>query len=585
MSQTLFSTAFTETRAAFRRFPVPVLSSLLFFLTAASQHKEAAVLLPVLFCTCFWFISVTLVAESRAWPRLRLYAVACPVAVLIAWHLSGGKAALPSFWFLGSGLFLSMFIAPFLRRDATSGQIWVFNYRLWLHIAFVFLAAFVLFLGLTAIFASMAFLFGFNFGAFFSIWLFCATLFAPIFAMARIPRDFTAEPADYPRPVRLIICSIVLPLLLVYAVLLYGYILKIALTWTLPDGGVAWLVSGFGGIGLLAWLAGFPLQREPGPMQVFSRNFPRLLIAPLGLLAAGIFMRIHTYGVTEERYAILLALAWLSFSAALMLAGRNRDAPKWIFTSAIALLLLASFGPWSAVGVSDFSQMGRLRAVLERNGMLAGNKITPATGSVSFEDSAEISSILDYLTDRHRTASVEAWLPQPGPDHSSRDSESLAKLMGIEYIGHYNRNQDIKTRSHHFQVPYAGSDEKILVIAGYDVLISNISLVNEKPETLPLAPDRSLTLSLGKEKGILTLTDTSNGGSATVDLRQEMARLVRDTPRDRSLTDLPSFTLAPGSTRVRIDLKSLSVEQDLEHRDAPLTLNSISFTLLAGWSR
>lgn len=172
------------------------------------------------------------------------------IFLIMAWHLHTAQDALIPFSFLGPGLLLSIFIAPFLSKQASNTQIWVFNYHLWSRICFTVLAAIVLYLGLAAIIASLDFLFGVKFyrAIYEDVWLVVVTLFSPILAMAGIPQQFDTIEEPYPKAIRIILSHITLPLLLIYVVILYCYAIKILITWDLLKGGVAYLVSAFGAL-------------------------------------------------------------------------------------------------------------------------------------------------------------------------------------------------------------------------------------------------------------------------------------------------------------------------------------------------
>ena len=303
----------SDTALAVKRFPLPALFCLLFCLCSILGYDKEGTYLAILFCGCFWLIGLQLFAESHAWRPLPFYALGLTIFAGMAWHLSTAPQLSIPLAFLGAGLFLGMFIAPFIGKRATGAEIWRFNYRLCLRIGFTLLAAIVLYLGLAGILTSLDFLFGLTFmdDMYGDAWLIVATFFSPLLAMAGIPTRFDTVEESYPKAMKLVLSCIAVPLLLVYAAILYSYAAKILITWELPKGGVAYLVTAFGGAGMMAYLASYPLHREPGVLRVFGRWFFPILLVPLALFAVAIGVRIHAYGVTEERYAILLCFFWL----------------------------------------------------------------------------------------------------------------------------------------------------------------------------------------------------------------------------------------------------------------------------------
>jgi hypothetical protein len=485
--------------AAVRRLPIPTLFSLLFCIVSISKfygHKLEGTYLPILFCGYCWFIALKLFAESRAWPPVRYYTVGIVIFIIIAWHLYTSSQTSTPFSFLGTGLFLSIFVAPFLNKQASSMQLWIFNYRIWTNLCVTFLAAVVLFIGLIAIVASLNSLFGIKFNStiYTYIWLVVATLFSPIFAMAGIPERFDASETN-PKSIRIILSYIALPLLLIYAAILYGYTTKILITWNLPHGGVAYLVLAFCCTGIVAYLMSYPLHQEKGIINLFSHHFFKILLVPLALLAIGIILRVHEYGITEERYTVLLGLIWIAASALFTFIRPINQAPKFIFASLVSLLLAASIGPWSAVNLSTWSQVHRLKSLLEKHQVVVNNQIHHPTQALSRADRISISSIINYIIINKRTDYIKPWfnnLPnaQLYQKQAAYDTPTIMKDLGIEYIGPYSVvEEDVhRFRFYKEQPPY-------LEVSGYDYIINTGNYAIDQPDfAYNIKPDISIKL-------------------------------------------------------------------------------------------
>ena len=103
------------------------------------------------------------------------------------------------------------------------------------------------------------------------------------------------------------------PALLIYSVILYLYILRILFRWQLPDGGVAYLVGSFIGVALICYLLQELLEKRH--FDWYYKYFPYIAIAPLLLLWIGVFRRVGEYGLTEQRfYLIVIALLLTVFT-------------------------------------------------------------------------------------------------------------------------------------------------------------------------------------------------------------------------------------------------------------------------------
>lgn len=106
------------------------------------------------------------------------------------------------------------------------------------------------------------------------------------------------------------------PALLIYSVILYLYIFKIILTFNLPKGQIAYLVTGF--VSLLFLLKGCQSFLRQRYYDWFYRHASLLSIPTLILCWIGIYYRISQYGFTVPRVylivvVLLLTLLSLSF--------------------------------------------------------------------------------------------------------------------------------------------------------------------------------------------------------------------------------------------------------------------------------
>lgn len=320
--------------------------------------------------------------------------------------------------FFGFAVALTMLFAPYIGRKSSEESLWQFNYLNGVGLAIAGISTFVLCAGLSAILGSMNYLFpildipGRIYG---DIWIFGAFFFGPVAFMYQIPRqfDYLAMDCEIPKGISFIANFLVVPLVLIYTFILYVYSAKIVALWELPKGNLAYLVTGFGAAGVAARLAVFPM-RHTGTilLQQFYKYFPYLLLVPLALLSLGIYTRISQYGVTEERYAIALALVWLGGLTAWQIVRPRAQHIKQVPMALAALMFMASFGPWGAVAMSENSQLARLEGLLLKSGVKTpAGTYAPVTADVPFDTRKDISSVLSYFYEdqkQDRIAHIEA---------------------------------------------------------------------------------------------------------------------------------------------------------------------------------
>lgn len=126
--------------------------------------------------------------------------------------------------------------------------------------------------------------------------LFSWALLWPLTALARLDGYLSDEPQGT-KTTDTLLNWILAPALLVYAAILYLYCLQILFTWSLPKGGVAYLVFGF----TMALFTVKALQ-ELVVRRRYDWFFDRISIfalPPLVLFWAGVMQRVGDYGLTE----------------------------------------------------------------------------------------------------------------------------------------------------------------------------------------------------------------------------------------------------------------------------------------------
>lgn len=149
------------------------------------------------------------------------------------------------------------------------------------------------------------------------VWL----VIAPMLCCAFVSE--AAMPWKDRRLLTVVVEYVLTPALLIYAVILYAYMLRILVQWRLPDGGVAYLVGGFVGVALACRLLQ-ALVAKPH-FEWFYRGFPYVAIGPLVLLWIGIARRIGEYGLTEMRVYLVAVSLLLTLFTLLLLWPRTRS--------------------------------------------------------------------------------------------------------------------------------------------------------------------------------------------------------------------------------------------------------------------
>lgn len=261
------------------------------------------------------------------------------------------------------------------------------------------------------------------------VWIAASCLYAPVHFLAGIPSDPSDAGREHPLVLKLFSTRVLLPLAAVYLAILYAYGAKILVGWSLPDGMVSAPILAFAAFGILAQLLLDPLAVDPANRwaRLWTRWFHALLLPLCVLLGVAIARRVSDYGLTEGRYAVVVAALWLPLQAAWFLAGRR--SLRAIPASLLVLALLCGWGPWGAFDASRRAQVARLEATLASLRAVPGAPL----GHVPESAAARIRGAVSYLCEAHRGRGLERWSPSVarmrGSEAADRDVRWPRSLM------------------------------------------------------------------------------------------------------------------------------------------------------------
>lgn len=269
--------------------------------------------------------------SSKRW----LYYASFVVPVWLGvWDLSFGSAA---YWV---ALLISQLFVIFSRRHYEN-ELFVrdsINYLCDLAIA-VCLGV-VCHLLLLAIYFSFIYIFdlsdsyrAFNTYTYLTVYL----VFVPVFFLAFNTRPVSEE-TEISRFSRFLVNFILSPALLAYMFLLYLYIVKIVITWSLPKGGVAYMVTSF--MVVMFCVKAIHSSVKKRYYDWFYRYFSWWVLPALVMLWVGIIYRVWEYGLTEKRFYLLLAAVILTIVVAVSFKTFRRT---YAYLTGISVVLLALF--------------------------------------------------------------------------------------------------------------------------------------------------------------------------------------------------------------------------------------------------
>lgn len=197
---------------------------------------------------------------------------------------------------------------------------------------------FVTFAMIGAIVGSVVYLFDLDANLMEYTWQWSTFLFAPM-TFCALCRNHRGNPivTDKSAFLRALSRYVVTPAIIIYTAILYTYALKVAITITLPQGGVAWLIIAFYATSMLGYMGHLwaPLKH----FNWFYKWFAFISIPLLVLFWWGVCYRIGAYSFTENRVYLVVVGSVITI-ASVMLALRYKNSLKvcaWIACIALAV--------------------------------------------------------------------------------------------------------------------------------------------------------------------------------------------------------------------------------------------------------
>lgn len=395
---------------AFKRFPITlswaIIGSLIFIgivnVDSDLLFNEYSGLLLTFVLGISWFIGASFLIEQlkdpMKWDWLKL--IILGLLVVFYWHLpdlSGydhdPKYPIRFILYLIAG-HLFIFVAPFILQW-NSKAYWNYLKSICIAIGRSALFSGVLYLGLVLALAAIQALFDIEIKPkrYGQLFIFCLGIVNTWTYLSDFPKDMLQQTTiNYNKALEVFVKYILIPLVILYLMILYAYTIKIVLEWSLPKGWVSYLVTALAFLGFIIQVMISPIQKtmKSWVINKFYPWFYILLLPLIVLLFIAVFRRITDYGITENRYFVLIIALWILAMVLFLLLNKKRYL-KVLPISLCILALLSSFGFWGAFSVSKNSQIKQFQKIFQQ--------VSENDNIASNDQYDRLRSIIDYLAE------------------------------------------------------------------------------------------------------------------------------------------------------------------------------------------
>lgn len=351
----------------------------------------------------------------------------------------------------------------------------------------------------------------------------------------------------------------------IYTVILYLYFIRIAVTWSLPRGGIAYLVFGF--ILFATILKALQPLLQKQPCKWFYERFSLISLPALIMFWIGVGYRINQYGLTEDRIYLIVCGVIMTLTIGLFFSHRWG---RYLYAtlSAVVLLALFTYIPGIRAGqLGLLSQNLRAERLIDRLQLAdATGKIAPIkrpdSDSIHKKDYRDLYNTLSYLEEHDK-------------------SESLKERYGI--AGSYSFQTEIVPRTLEQYVTWGGFETVVAEGSSYVYLSANTQqTISLEGYTRLLYIPASWKQTCTNDTLTLQLYDDST--TWHIDLNEMLDRQLAGTPYVRTDT-IPEQWLDKEANRfLQYDVDSMRIDfiDVTLHRTPQLSVDhaSINFILL-----
>lgn len=470
-----------------------LMGTALFFLVRINypEHKLEDSTLAFFILTSLFYIPVSFLLENNTNKIQGLLLMVIPALLMGYYCFSLLNLDLPidqyQVFILGLVFVFFSFVVPFLRKE-TDIPFWSFTKIVVTQIIITVLFASVLFAGLSLAIYSLEVLFKIDISnkVYQNLSVLCYVLFAPVYFLSNVPEkaEMCKQDNTFDKFFKILGLYIFLPILALYTLILYVYLLQIIIKWELPNGWVSTLVSILGLGGYLCMFILYPLrlQNDNKFVNILSKYFPVVLMPLLVLMSIGIFRRLGDYGLTVNRCLVLILNLWFYGISIYLFITKSKHL-KWIVISFATVALIVSVGPWSVFSITKHSMEKEIGQLLNDAKLLKDGKIV---------DNSNFTIVVDTVTSKRLSEDIKYTFRNYGYScFEPYFKQSIKKWDAFDVIDKLGLKDE--EQEHTYFNAYMNHKDKVLTVESYKQFVE-LNVYEKGKDTLCSTADLKVVL-------------------------------------------------------------------------------------------
>lgn len=434
----------------------------------------------------------------------------------------------------------------------------------------------VLWIGIEIILATVNYLFFYSGDSLFfrlttySFWFITEVFGASLFLSLLKKPDDNLENYEFPFIFNLLIKFAIIPLIIIYTGVLYIYMARVIISMHLPKGLISHLVLWYTAFSVFIMILITPFTQKDKFFENFKKYFPYFSIPLIFASLFAVFQRTYQYGITENRYYVLISIFWLLFCMILYIRNMNVTG---VFISLIICFIISVYTPLSAKNISNFSQSQRLKRILVKYGALKDGKISKITQKLTNRQGSQIHTTIQYISDNSTIAKLN-FKNEKGEIYSTLgdlekglDVKESWKDYSIYDSEDDDREKDDEHKIVTYKIKNSENTEIISDIAGYDNFVSYRKVDNIDPVD---QENESEKYKITIKNKIITINSKDGTELAKINYEEAIQQIVSklktlklqdttDTGYEVSQKDLEYIGKA-GKINYKISLRSINEE-------------------------